>query len=66
MKVIYNRDKELAEEAKRAVKANGGYCPCQLLKDSESKCMCADFREKIKNGYIGECNCGLYEAIPSD
>ena len=27
--------------------------------------MCKDFQDKIKNGYIGSCNCGLYKTIPT-
>lgn len=38
------------------------YCPCALYRTKDTKCMCKDFRDKVKNGYTGECNCGLYEA----
>lgn len=61
MKIHINRNRELAEEAYRQVVANEGYCPCALYHTEDTKCMCKDFRDKIKNGYIGECNCGLYE-----
>lgn len=63
MNIRINHDEELAAEARKQVIANQGYCPCYLQHTAESKCMCKDFRDKVKNGYIGECNCGLYEAV---
>jgi ferredoxin-thioredoxin reductase catalytic subunit len=39
-----------------AIKNNGGYCPCQLQKTPDTKCMCKEFREQEK----GHCHCGLY------
>ena len=35
-----------SEEAAAAVEANDGYCPCAIFKNSDSKCMCKDFREQ--------------------
>lgn len=63
MKVIRNRNEELAREAEDAVRRNGGYCPCALINNPDAKCMCKDFRVKVQNGYIGECNCGLFETV---
>ena len=62
MNIRINPDEILAEEARKQVAANNGYCPCALYHTKDTKCMCRDFRDKVKNGYIGECNCGLYEA----
>lgn len=56
MKIIYNPDKEYAHEVKKKVKENGGYCPCRLVKDKDTKCMCKEFREQGE----GMCHCGLY------
>ena len=40
-----------------AIDANGGYCPCQVP-SADSKCHCADFRNKKA---IGEpCICDIY------
>lgn len=61
MNIRINKNEELAHEAEKQVVANGGYCPCALYRTKDTKCMCKDFRDKIKSGYIGECNCGLYE-----
>ena len=63
MKFRRNQNENMAREAQRALKENGGYCPCALERTKETKCMCKDFKEKMANGYKGECNCGLYEAI---
>ena len=62
MSVRINPDEQIANEAREQVAANGGYCPCAIYHTKDTKCMCKDFRDKVKNGYIGECNCGLYEA----
>lgn len=65
MRVIENQNKELVEQIRESLAANDGYCPCALEKTIATKCMCKDFKEKINNGYIGECNCGLYKSEPN-
>lgn len=57
MKVIINPDEEYAREVRAAIKKNGGYCCCKLVKNKDTKCMCKDFREQEE---IGLCHCGLY------
>lgn len=56
MAIRQNPDKEYADEIKRKLKDNGGYCPCSLIKSPDTKCMCKDFRETEE----GVCHCGLY------
>ncbi len=56
MVIKQNPDKEYADEVKRKLKDNGGYCPCSLIKSPDTKCMCKDFRE-IEEGM---CHCGLF------
>ena len=56
MRVIQNPDKEYAMEVRRKLKENNGYCPCSLIKNEDTKCLCKDFREMES----GMCNCGLY------
>lgn len=56
MRIIYNPDEEYANEVKKKVKDNGGYCPCRLIKSKDTKCMCKEFREQED----GMCHCGLY------
>lgn len=60
VRIIYNPDKEVQNQAREALKANDYYCPCALVRDIDTRCMCKDFRDKMTDGYIGECNCGLY------
>ena len=57
MRIYTNPDKEYANEIKKQLKANSGYCPCALLKNKDTKCMCKEFREQDTPGY---CHCGLY------
>lgn len=56
MKIKLNPDEEFVREMKRQLKDNSGYCPCALIKNQDTKCMCKDFREMEE----GMCNCGLY------
>lgn len=54
-------DKEVVAEIKKKLKENGGYCPCRITKTDDTKCMCKEFREQIKDeNFHGECHCGLY------
>jgi ferredoxin-thioredoxin reductase catalytic subunit len=56
MPIRLNPDKEYVADIKRQLKANGGYCPCNLIKSADTKCMCKEFRESKE----GMCHCGLY------
>lgn len=56
MKIKVNEDTELVKRIRERLEANGGYCPCRLIKNDDTKCMCKEFLE----GGIGECHCGLY------
>lgn len=49
-------DKELVAEIRTQLKENDGYCPCVIVKNEDTKCMCKEFREMIE----GTCHCGLY------
>lgn len=49
-----NPDKEFVAEMRKAIKANNGYCPCELTKTPDTKCPCKAKRTK------NECHCGLY------
>jgi ferredoxin-thioredoxin reductase catalytic subunit len=57
MKIIVNSDKELVKEVREGLKRTGGYCPCRIVRNPDTKCMCKDF---IENTEEGECYCGLY------
>lgn len=56
MKIELSKDKELVTEIKAKLKETGGYCPCRLERNEDTKCMCKEFREQES----GECHCGLY------
>lgn len=62
MTVVVNPDKEYADEIKKRIKDNGGYCPCRLQKIPENKCRCKEFREQVKKNIAGACHCGLWIA----
>lgn len=56
MRIYLNPDKEYVEEVRRKLEDNNYYCPCSLVKNKDTKCMCKEFRE-MKSGM---CHCGLY------
>lgn len=60
MKIIPNTNKEIYEQVTLAVKNNNGFCPCELLKNEDTKCICKAFREQSEPG---ECHCGRFLKI---
>lgn len=60
MKIVLNDSKELVKKIKKAVSDNDGYCPCKVQKNSDTKCICKEFREC---DHAGPCQCGLYKKI---
>ena len=57
MKIFLNPDKSIVEDVRRRIKENDGYCPCRLVKNKDTKCICKEFVEQTTSG---ECHCGLY------
>lgn len=55
-KIKLTDDIELRDEIRQRLKENGGYCPCALAQNDDTKCMCKEFREMTE----GTCHCGLY------
>ena len=49
MKIELNKDEIVVNLIKEGLKKNGGYCPCKLQKTEDTKCMCKEFKEQIKN-----------------
>ena len=47
MKITINPEvtKEFVEEVKKAIKDNGGHCPCAIEKSKDTLCMCKIFRD---------------------
>lgn len=61
MAVSFNENKEIVEKIKKGLEKNGGYCPCKTIKNKDTKCMCKEFREQIKDpNFEGYCHCMLY------
>ena len=56
MGIKVSEDKELVAKIRAKLKENGGYCPCRLEQNEDTKCPCKEFRDKNN----GECHCGLY------
>ena len=57
MHIIRTTDEERARKITEALKKNGGYCPCSIVKNEDHKCMCKDFLSRTEPGW---CHCGLY------
>lgn len=57
MKITQNPNKEEVNYIKEKIKANAGYCPCQLEKNENTKCICKNFLNQEEDGW---CHCGLY------
>ena len=61
MGVRYNENEEVVKVIKEGLKNNGGYCPCRTQKNQDTKCMCKEFRDQIKDPeFEGYCHCRLY------
>lgn len=57
MKVIINPDREHVEQIRQKIQENDGYCPCQIKKNIDTRCMCKSFLEMKEAGW---CHCLLY------
>lgn len=61
MAVRLNDNKEVVKTINDGLKKNGGYCPCRIEKNEDTKCMCKEFRDQIKDpNFEGYCHCMLY------
>ena len=61
MAVRLNENKELVAKIKEGLKKKGGYCPCRLERTEDTKCICREFREQMKDPeFEGFCHCMLY------
>ena len=61
MKVTFNPDEEIVKTVKEGLERTGGYCPCRLEWTGDTKCICKEFREQIKDpDFEGFCHCMLY------
>lgn len=61
MKIRLNEDPEIVRTVKEGLAARGGYCPFRTVRNEDTKCMCREFREQIKDpDFEGYCHCMLY------
>ena len=61
MKILLNEDEEVVKQIKEGLEKRGGYCPCRVEKNDDTKCMCKEFRDQIKDpDFEGYCHCLLY------
>lgn len=49
-----NPEIQIVKLIQRGLEKKGGYCPCLILKNEDTKCPCKDVRETY------ECRCGLF------
>lgn len=61
MKVRFNEDKAIVEMIQKGLEEKGGYCPCRREISPDTKCVCKEFRDQIKDpDFEGYCHCLLY------
>lgn len=63
LKIIPNPDKDKYDSITQAVKDNDNYCPCSLVRNENSKCICKEFREQ---DYEGFCHCTRFKKVIDD
>lgn len=61
-KIYVNPDEEFFEKISKKVKDNDGYCPCMLVRNKDTRCMCKEFMDKQENGF---CRCRRYYKLDS-
>ena len=60
LQIKLNSDTDLVAAIQAKLKTNDGFCPCSLIKNKDTKCMCKQFREQETPG---ECHCGLFVKV---
>ena len=61
MKITFNKNEEIVKSIQEGLKQTGGYCPCKRERTEDTKCMCTEFKEQIKDdNFEGYCHCMLY------
>ncbi len=59
--VRLNSDEEIVRNVKEGLELRKGFCPCKLENSEDTKCICREFREQIKDpNFEGYCHCLLY------
>ena len=61
MGIRLNTDEETVRIVREGLKAKDGYCPCRLERTEDTKCICTEFKEQMKDpDFEGYCHCMLY------
>lgn len=61
MKISYNPDEAIVKMIKEGLEKKGGYCPCRMEMNEDTKCMCKEFRDQINDpDFEGFCHCLLF------
>ena len=61
MRVKLNPDQRIVEAVRAGLERTGGYCPCRVEQNEDTKCMCKEFRETFDDPeFEGYCHCRLY------
>ncbi len=61
MKIRLNEDEAIVKMIQDGLKEKGGFCPCRREISPDTKCMCKEFRDQIKDPeFEGYCHCLLY------
>ena len=63
MKIEVNNDTLLVAAIREKLKERSGYCPCTIVKNEDTKCICKSFREQTEPG---PCHCGLYVKVKNN
>ena len=60
-KVSLTPDEAVGLKVREGLKRKGGYCPCRLEQNEDTRCICKEFREQIQDPeFEGFCHCRLY------
>ncbi len=60
-KIRLNEDAAVVKRVREGLARTGGYCPCRLVQNEDTKCMCLEFRRQIADeNFEGYCHCLLY------
>ena len=51
---------EINPAIRKDVEASDGYCPCEIFRTPDTKCMCKEFREQTEPGV---CHCGRFAKV---
>lgn len=60
VKIIINPSEEDYKEITAAVTNNDGYCPCAIVKNEDTKCVCKEFRDSDN---VDFCHCGRFYKV---